>query len=92
MQRLQDACKSLRSFPPDFKWIRHAFDIEGYKLHMLYLQSLDQQAKVWPKLLQMQRQGHLPPPLVDEREIKELELFYWNMKQFIGNNTPINAR
>ena len=93
VKAFKSTCASVlqKDISPDYPWIRHAWDIEGYKLKALYMQSVRAQAQLLSSIANMQNQGSLPK-VFSSKEMRRIHLLVNETARYLEKTVPVNVK
>jgi hypothetical protein len=92
---VRDACSLLTKYPLDYPWIRHAFDIEGWKLGMLYAQGLAEQARIWQSLSELSNNQDMSASdanAITKEDARHVLLDAASLENYLKAAAPFNVR
>jgi hypothetical protein len=73
------------------RWIRHAWDIEGYKLQALFVQSLQKRSDMVQNILLIQAKGEVGEVFTDE-DLRDTRSLLHTAAAALQLNIPINVK
>lgn len=85
------ACQYIQSFNHTESLIRHAWDIEGFKLQVLFTQSLESQRDLFQHIINLQSSGGLDK-VISRNEQTKLSKQVESVQLITTTRTPINVK
>lgn len=93
VERLRKTTLTIQQYPPDFAWIRHAWDIEGFKLKSLFVQSLAKQQQMVGDILRVQdQQPDHQPAVFTEEDFETIKRSFDETQDSYVATMPLNVK